>query len=103
MTRRNAADMPEQIRHLVRAKHHPARAVECPHCGAHPHRPCTTPNKRRLMPEPHPKRITAWVTSIAVCPTCQVAPGTACHEAGQALHDGAVHVLRQTEAEETAA
>jgi hypothetical protein len=55
------------------------------------------------MPEPHPKRISAWVASSAVCPTCQVAPGTPCHERGQALHDGAVHVLRQTEAEETAA
>lgn len=103
MNRRHGADMPDEIRHLMRARQHPARAVACPHCGAHEHRPCTTVSKRRLMPEPHPGRISAWVRSIACCPTCQVEPGVPCHWAGAPLHDGAVHPRREVEAKETAA
>jgi hypothetical protein len=103
MTRRPAAEMPDTVRHFLRAKAHPARAVACPHCLAHEHRPCTTVSKRRQMPQPHPARISAWVRATAVCPVCQVAPGVDCHEAGRPLHGGDVHPRRQVEAEETAA
>ena len=97
------AEMPETIRHFLRAPQHPARGVECPHCGAHAHRPCTTPSKRRLMPEPHPSRVTAWARTTACCPTCQVAPGQPCHLAGYAIPSNHVHPERITEAKETAA
>lgn len=95
--------MPEEIRQMVRAPQHPARAVACPRCGAHEHQPCTTPSKRRRMPEPHPSRVTAWATQTAVCPACQVPPGTPCHLGGRALHDGHVHPQRETEARRAAA
>jgi hypothetical protein len=105
MTRRPAAEMPDTVRHFLRAKQHPARAVACPHCEAHEHRPCTTKSKRHLIADVpvHPARVSAWVRATAVCPVCQVEPGVECHEAGRALHDGAVHPRRQVEAEETAA
>lgn len=93
----------ELVRHLVRATQHPARSVECPHCGAAERQPCTTPSKRRRLPQPHPGRVAAWVRSIAVCPACQVTPGTPCHTGGVPLHDGAVHAARYDEAERTAA
>ena len=103
MTRGWGAPAPDGIRHLVRAAQHPARAVPCPHCGAHEHQPCTTPSKRHRLPDPpHPSRITAWVTATAVCPTCQVGPGVACHLDGWPLPGGQVHPARQQEAEETA-
>ncbi|MBV9023348.1 MAG: hypothetical protein JO362_06045 [Streptomycetaceae bacterium] len=96
--------VPESVRHIVRATHHAARAVECPHCGAAAHQPCTTRSKRRrLTVEVHPGRITSWVVSIACCPACQVAPGTPCHSAGRPLYGGAVHAERTTEAKRTAA
>lgn len=96
--------VPETVRHIVRAAQHPARGVACPHCHAVAHQPCTTPSKRRrLTGEVHPGRITAWVRSIACCPACQVEPTVPCHTAGVALHDGAVHMERTTEAERTAA
>jgi hypothetical protein len=92
--------VPETVRHIVRATHHPARAVSCPHCGALAHQPCTTRSKRhRLTGEVHPGRISAWVRTVAVCPACQVVPGIPCHTAGRPLHDGAVHMERTTEAE----
>lgn len=97
------AEMPDTIRDLLRAPQHPARSVACPHCGAGERRPCTTVSKRRLMPEPHPSRITAWARATAVCPTCQVAPGQPCHLAGYAIHGSHVHPERLTEAKETAA
>ena len=104
MTPRWGAPAPEGIRHLARAAHHPARAVDCPHCGAHPHAPCTTISGRRRLPDPpHPSRITAWVVATAVCPACQVAPGTGCHNSGWPLGDPAVHPERVAEAERTAA
>ena len=102
MTRGWGAPAPDGIRHLVRAPHHPARAVPCPHCGAHEHQPCTTVSKRHRKTEPCPSRITAWVTAVAACPTCQVGPGVACHLDGWPLPGGQVHPARQQEAEETA-
>lgn len=93
----------EIVRRIVRAVQHPARGVECPHCGAHPFQPCTTKSKRRRLPEPHPGRVAAWARTNAVCPACQVTPTVPCHTGGQPLHDGAVHHQRYTEAERTAA
>ncbi|GCD38008.1 hypothetical protein OEIGOIKO_05818 [Streptomyces chrestomyceticus JCM 4735] len=97
------APMPETIRHYLRARQHPARAVECPHCGAHPHRPCTTISGRRLLPEPHPQRVSAWVRAIACCPACQVEPGVPCHLDGRPLRNGEVHPQRAAEAAVTPA
>ncbi|WP_181785369.1 zinc finger domain-containing protein [Streptomyces phytophilus] len=103
-TRRPNAPMPDTVRHLVRAGHHPARAVECPWCRAAPHTPCTTKSgRRRLTDAPvHPQRTTAWVQSVACCPTCQVEPGTPCHTTGEPLVFGAVHDARRDEADVTA-
>lgn len=102
MTARWGAPAPDGVRHLVRAKHHPARAVACPHCGAHEHAPCTTVSKRLRLPDPpHPSRVSAWVRAMAVCPVCQVEPGVECHLDGWALAGGAVHPERQALAEVT--
>jgi hypothetical protein len=103
VTARYGAPAPDGIRHLLRAPHHPARAVDCPHCGARPHQPCTTRSgRRRLTDTPaHPARVTAWATAVACCPTCQVGPGTPCHENG--WPQAAPHPARMTEAKETAA
>lgn len=103
MTRKPAAPMPDNVRHMIRAPHHPARAVQCPHCGAAPHQPCHTPSGRRRMPAPHPQRVSAWVRTVACCPACQVEPGIDCHLDGMPLHDGAVHPQRETEARQVAA
>jgi hypothetical protein len=103
VTARWGAPAPDGVRHLVRAGQHPARAVECPHCEAHEHRPCTTKSKRRRLEDApvHPGRITAWVRQTAVCPTCQVEPGVQCHEAGWPQADN--HPARIAEAEGAAA
>lgn len=103
MNRFPSAPMPDSIRHVLRAKQHPARAISCPKCSAGEHRPCTTPSKKHLLPQPHPARVSAWVRESAVCSTCQVAPGTPCHLDGRELRDGAVHAARETEAQEMAA
>lgn len=103
MSARWGAPAPEGVRHLVRAKQHPARAVECPHCGAHAHQPCTTISKRRRLPEPHPARITAWARTTSVCPVCQVEPGVDCHNGGWPLPGDTVHPERQQLARESAA
>lgn len=95
--------MPEEIRAALRAKQHPARSVPCPHCGAAPYRPCRSQARTRLMPDPHPSRVTAWATATAVCPACQVPPGMPCHLGGRALHDGHVHPQREDEARRAAA
>lgn len=97
------ADMPDTVRTFLRVNHHPARSVECSHCGAHAHRPCTTRSKRRLLTDApvHPARVTSWARATAVCPTCQVEPGVQCHDQGWPQGDN--HPARQTEAEETAA
>jgi hypothetical protein len=92
------ANMPTEIRTFLRSPQHPARAVACPHCGAHAHAPCTTISKRRLTPQPHPSRISAWARATAVCPTCQVEPGVPCHLSGYALPEHHVHPAREQEA-----
>jgi hypothetical protein len=100
-TRQPAAHMPESIRHTLRAKQHPARAVACPHCGAAAHRPCMLRTRNQVMTQPHPQRVSAWAQTVACCPECQVAPTTPCHDEGRARFT--VHARRYTEAEETAA
>ncbi|WP_443050562.1 zinc finger domain-containing protein [Streptomyces sp. H27-D2] len=95
--------MPDGIRRYLRAKKAPALGVGCPHCGAHAHRPCTTPSKRHVLVVPHAVRVSAWVRLVACCPACQVTPGVECHSDGRALPDGAVHARREAEALEVAA
>jgi hypothetical protein len=97
--------MPDELRANLRAKQHPARAVVCPHCGAAERKPCRNLVRAhsRVRPDPHPSRIAAWAVATAVCPACQVPPGTPCHTAGRPLHDGAVHPQRTSEAERSAA
>ena len=102
MTARYGAPAPDGIRHVLRAPHHPARAVECPHCGAHEHQPCTTISRRRRMADPHPGRITAWARTTSVCPVCQVEPGIECHLNGWPLAGGNVHPERTELAGEAA-
>jgi hypothetical protein len=93
--------MPDEIRHHLRAKQHPARAVACPHCGAAAHRPCTTPSKRRVLAQPHPQRVSTWAQTAACCPECQVEPTIPCHDDGWARTT--VHARRYQEAEVAAA
>ncbi|WP_030169071.1 hypothetical protein [Streptomyces sp. NRRL S-813] len=100
-TRRPAAPMPESIRHGLRAKQHPARAVECPHCGAAAHRPCVVRSRNTVLAQPHPQRVSAWAQTTACCPECQVTPTAPCHDDGRAR--ATVHNRRYQEAEETAA
>jgi hypothetical protein len=102
MTRhRYSTPMPDSLRHLLRAGHHPARAVPCSWCGAAEHRPCVTKTSSRQLPQPHPQRVSAWARQAAVCPLCQVAPGTECHLDGRPLPQGDVHPARLAEAEVT--
>lgn len=96
-----AAPMPESIRHGLRAKQHPARAVACPHCGAAAHRPCVLRTRNQVLTQPHPQRVSAWAQTVACCPECQVEPATPCHDEGRARFT--VHARRYQEAEETAA
>ncbi|QIJ61446.1 hypothetical protein [Streptomyces sp. JB150] len=100
-SRRPAAPMPDTIRHILRAKQDPARAVACPHCGAAPHRPCRLRTNGRVLAEPHPQRRSNWAQTTACCPTCQVTPAVPCHDNGRALPT--VHARRYQEAEATAA
>lgn len=85
---------------MLRARQHPARAVECPHCRAGERQPCTTPSKRHRKQDPCPARITAWAVQVAVCPACQTVPGVLCHIDGRPL--ASVHPQRLAEAQETA-
>ncbi|MFC9285662.1 hypothetical protein [Streptomyces sp. NPDC057052] len=101
MTRRPAAPMPESIRHVLRAKQHPARAVPCPHCGAGAHRPCVLRTRNQVMTQPHPQRVSEWAQTSACCPACQVEPTVPCHDEGRARTT--VHDRRYQEAEATAA
>lgn len=103
MTARWGAPAPDGIRHILRAPHHPARSVPCPHCGARPHTPCTTRSKRRRLDQPHPSRITAWVRDSAPCPECCADTGLDCHDGGWNLTGGAVHAGRADAAKDTAA
>ena len=98
---RYTAPMPEELRHHMRAGAHPARSVPCGHCGAREHRPCTTPSKRRTLPQPHPRRVTDWARTTACCPACQVEPTVPCHDDGR--ERTTVHARRVQEAEETCA
>lgn len=102
MTIRHNAPMPAELQHFMRAGQHPARSVECPHCGASEHKPCRIPANGRTLPKPHPHRIAAWAENTACCPRCQVAPGTPCHSDGIPLPDQ-VHNRRLLEATEMAA
>ncbi|KOG33319.1 zinc finger domain-containing protein [Streptomyces resistomycificus] len=101
MTLHSGAPMPDSLRHFVRAAQHPARAVPCPHCGAHAHRPCVLRASGRQLPQPHPQRVSAWAEATACCPECQVTPEVPCHEDGRARTT--VHARRYQEAEATAA
>ncbi|MDR3036156.1 MAG: hypothetical protein LBV78_24200 [Kitasatospora sp.] len=101
MSKHQGAPMPAELRHMMRAAQHPARSVDCPHCGAHARRPCTTPSKRRTLPQPHPQRVNAWARATACCPECQVEPGAPCHDEG--VPRFTVHSRRYQEAEEMAA
>ncbi|OLZ72536.1 hypothetical protein AVW11_03850 [Streptomyces amritsarensis] len=93
------APMPAGLRTGRRAPH-PARAVRCPHCGAAPGDRCTTRAGRTRVQrlDPCDARLAAWAdraTATACCPTCQSAPGYACHNDGTA---SPVHDARYTEA-----
>ncbi|MGW2223864.1 zinc finger domain-containing protein [Streptomyces formicae] len=101
MTIHSGAPMPEQLRHWMRAKAHPARSVACPHCGAAAHKPCRRRKRNQILTEPHPQRISEWARTVACCPECQVEPGIECHDGGWARAD--VHARRYQEAEATAA
>ncbi|GKQ39528.1 hypothetical protein [Streptomyces sp. A012304] len=99
MNRRYVAPMPPQLRQQMRAGHHPARTVPCPHCGAAVHAPCVLRKSGRHLPKPHPQRMNTWALQTACCPECQVEPGTPCHDEGRARHT--VHARRYQEAEDT--
>lgn len=101
MTNRYIAPMPPQLRHALRASHHPARSVPCTHCGAKAHHSCVLRKSGRELPDPHPQRLSDWARTTACCPECQVEPGIACHDEGTPRNT--VHARRYQEAEETAA
>ena len=98
--RRYTAPMPDALRHFMRAGQHPARAVPCPHCGAHAHKPCRLRTRDHTLTKPHPQRLDSWARITACCPHCQVEPGIPCHDEGQPRTT--VHARRHQEAEETA-
>lgn len=100
-TRQPSAPMPESLRHVLRAKQHPARSVPCPHCGAAAHRPCVVRTRNTVLSQPHPQRVSDWAQATACCPQCQVGLETPCHENGMARRT--VHARRYQEAEATAA
>jgi len=97
------APMPDSIRHFMRAGQHPARAVDCPHCGAAAHKPCRIPSRGIALAQVHQQRITARARLVACCPTCQVTPTIPCHTSGRELAGGAVHAARYAEADRSAA
>lgn len=101
--RPRSAPMPAALR-AGRPPRHPALAVRCPHCGAAEGARCTTISGRITKPAPCPGRLAAHATATAVCPTCQVAPGTPCHDGGIQRPDSSpVHDRRYKEAQEMAA
>lgn len=101
---RYIAPMPDELHHELRAGQHPARSVPCPHCGVRAHQPCRLRKSGRLLPKPHPQRLTAWARTTACCPECQVEPGTDCRTPdGFPLADRTVHARRYQEAQETLA
>ena len=101
MTQPRSAPMPAGLRTRPR---HPAYDHRCPHCGAAEKARCTTVSGRITKPQPCPARLAAHATATAVCTTCQVTPGTPCHDNGIQRPDSSpVHAARYTEAKETAA
>ncbi|MFE6903819.1 hypothetical protein ACFVFJ_44560 [Streptomyces sp. NPDC057717] len=101
MSRHQGAPMPASIRHVLRAKAHPARSVPCPHehCHARPHQSCIVRVNGRTLDKPHPSRISAWAQAIACCPECQTTPGIPCHDDGTPRTE--VHARRIQDAKET--
>lgn len=97
--KRYVAPMPPQLRRQMRAGHHPARAIPCPHCGAKANRPCVLRKSGRILADPHPQRVNDWALTSACCPQCQVTPGTPCHDDG--IPRRTVHDRRIQEAETT--
>jgi hypothetical protein len=98
---RYTAPMPDNLRHQLRADHHPSRSVPCPHCHARTHQPCVLRKSGRPLPKPHPQRMSEWARITACCPECQVTPTMPCHDEG--LPRTTVHNRRYQEAEETCA
>lgn len=92
MTQPRSAPMPAGLRRTTR---HPAYDIRCPHCGAAEKARCTTISGRHTKTSPCPARLDAHAIAVAVCTTCQVAPGTPCHNAGRQCP---VHDARYTEA-----
>lgn len=99
--KRYTAPMPPELRHQLRAGHHPSRAVPCPHCEARAHTPCKLRTRDHALPKPHPQRLNAWALQTACCPACQVEPTVPCHDGG--IPRATVHARRYQEAEETLA
>ncbi|MCX4778127.1 hypothetical protein [Streptomyces sp. NBC_01264] len=96
MTQPRSAPMPASLRSAVR---HPAYDVRCPHCNAAEKARCTTISGRHTKTTPCPARLAAHATATAVCTTCQVVPGTPCHDDGVQRPDTSpVHAARYTEA-----
>jgi len=106
--RPRSAPMPAALRQ-GRPPRHPALAVRCPHCSAAVDMRCTTRagRTRTVRLDPCPARLAAHsavlaVIATAVCPTCQVTPGTPCRtDDGRPLGD--IHPTRRIEAGEPAA
>lgn len=99
--KRYVAPMPPSLRHQMRAGTHPARSIPCTHCGAKEHRPCVLRKSGRILPQPHPQRVSEWARTTACCPECQVEPTVPCHDEGHARLT--VHARRYQEAEDTCA
>jgi hypothetical protein len=101
MGHHQAAPMPASLRHAFRARSHPARSVPCPneHCRARAHQSCIVRVNGRVLAKPHPSRIALWAKTVAVCPECQVTPGTPCHDNGMPLahvHDPRIEEAKVT-------
>lgn len=79
-------------------------AMKCPWCRAEPRDLCHGKGHRARNRDrrdtTHEARRTAWVTAVAVCPTCQVAPGTPCRDAN-AMPLDQPHPARDAEAVRT--
>ncbi|MFD5508972.1 hypothetical protein ACFWIB_14515 [Streptomyces sp. NPDC127051] len=103
--RPRSAPMPAVLRQ-GRPPRDPALAVRCPHCAAAPDMRCTTRagRARTVRLVPCEARLAAWAAAhaiaTAVCPTCQVLPGTPCRTPDGQPHD--IHPARLTEAGDAA-
>lgn len=88
----------------LRVLRFPQLAVSCPWCHAAIGDLCTGARTRARTPRrtsTHEARRTAWVVSVAACPACQVAPGTACRNVLEVLPASGVHASRDAEAVRT--